>query len=35
MIYLDEVLDIITQAGSLPDTLVNKEEVQKITKQLV
>jgi hypothetical protein len=32
---INEVLTIITQTSQLPDTMVNKEEVQKITKKLL
>ena len=32
---IDEVLTIITQTSKLPDSMVNKEEVQKITKKLL
>ncbi|MFT4304646.1 MAG: flagella accessory protein C [Candidatus Woesearchaeota archaeon] len=32
---IDEVLTIITQTSQLPDSMVNKEEVQKITKKLL
>ena len=32
---IDEVLTIITQTSQLPDSMINKEEVQKTTKQLL
>jgi hypothetical protein len=32
---IDEVLTIITQTANLPDSMVNKDEVQKITKKLL
>lgn len=32
---IDEVLTIITQTSQLPDSMINKEEVQKTTKKLL